>query len=279
MVSKLVLGGAQLGSPYGITNQTKILKLADRQKILETALHQGINTVDIALAYGIDSELINRINPGLSVHTKIQIANSNLNADFDDAKKIHHLTCIYIHDPENVDFNNSENILACKKVQETCRQLGIQFGLSIYSEKTLIRFINNDLAPDIVQYPYNALFKEDKIGEICENFSIASVIRSIFLQGALVTDNISSLPSHLRDHDVVKNWHNWLKKEKHNGINACSNETTLFNRTKVIGFDNLIQLNQYLDEVCRQRSPIQVPQDLKTNDMKLLDPREWPKNT
>ena len=69
---KVILGTAQLSSPYGITNLSTIEKTPPTvYSFLQQAKHLGISTIDTAPAYGAAESLIGKSGLGFRVHTKL----------------------------------------------------------------------------------------------------------------------------------------------------------------------------------------------------------------
>ena len=58
MISRIILGTAQIGLHYGINNETGKLKLSESIALLDTAFNMGIRVLDTAEAYGNALEII-----------------------------------------------------------------------------------------------------------------------------------------------------------------------------------------------------------------------------
>ena len=57
-MNRIVLGGAQLGLPYGILNGGETLSREEVARILDTAVDHGIDSIDTAIAYGQSESII-----------------------------------------------------------------------------------------------------------------------------------------------------------------------------------------------------------------------------
>jgi aryl-alcohol dehydrogenase-like predicted oxidoreductase len=57
-MNRIVLGGAQLGLPYGILNGGETLSREAVARILDTAVSHGIDSIDTAIAYGQSETVI-----------------------------------------------------------------------------------------------------------------------------------------------------------------------------------------------------------------------------
>ena len=73
MSSKIILGGAQLGLNYGVTDQNFYFGRNNSKYILYRAKELGVNVVDIAYGYGKIFGWINELNPGLDVISKVNL--------------------------------------------------------------------------------------------------------------------------------------------------------------------------------------------------------------
>ena len=68
-MARLILGSAQFGYKYGITNKFSAVSDTEILKIGNNALESGITTVDTAISYG-DAE----ITPGIQAKKPIEFA-------------------------------------------------------------------------------------------------------------------------------------------------------------------------------------------------------------
>ena len=71
--AKLVIGSAQFGMAYGITNKIGVIKENEIKHILEYAYERGITTIDTAAAYGRSEEVLGNIHQSskFDIDTKI----------------------------------------------------------------------------------------------------------------------------------------------------------------------------------------------------------------
>ena len=71
--TRLVLGTAQLGMPYGIANKTGLPDQNIIEKIVETAWAGGIREFDTAPVYGDSEENIGRVFKRLGIENKAKV--------------------------------------------------------------------------------------------------------------------------------------------------------------------------------------------------------------
>ena len=107
--------------------------------------------VDIAFDYGDIFEIINEINPGLGVISKLKLLVKHFpSLVLEEHHRIGSLKCILIHDADEFDGSN----MMCSRIKEfikVCSQRNIEWEYQYMSE-TLKRFVNNDFKPKLVQY-------------------------------------------------------------------------------------------------------------------------------
>ena len=169
MSNNLILGGAQLGLNYGITKSHNYFCKQNSQEILNGAKNLGIKMVDIAVDYGDIFEIINEINPGLGIISKLKLLGKKFPSSvLHEHYRIDALKHILIHDADQ--FDGSE--MMCFRINQfmkVCRDINIEWGISIYESETLQRFVKNGFTPKLVQYPFNLLYEKDEIGVLCKN--------------------------------------------------------------------------------------------------------------
>ena len=83
MYKKIILGTAQLGMNYGITNKNGKLNSIESKKFLKKALSFGIKTLDTAQNYGDAENLIGQNKSfcnQFQINTKIEFSKEELNS-------------------------------------------------------------------------------------------------------------------------------------------------------------------------------------------------------
>jgi aryl-alcohol dehydrogenase-like predicted oxidoreductase len=209
MTDKLVLGGAQLGMDYGVSNKDGKPTQTEISAILNLAKSSGINTIDTAPVYGNCEELVGRHNLNdFNLITKtfpISQIKSNeptvsyLSDIFDQSlqnlglKKIHGLLVHHIDDLLGAKSSELYDWLANLKALGFVEKIGI----SVYTENE-INQVTKNFNFDIIQLPMNIfdqrLLQAGTISKL-SNLGIEIHCRSVFLQGLLLMD-ISQLPKY-----------------------------------------------------------------------------------
>lgn len=201
--SKLVLGTAQLGSSYGITNTSGQPSQGEAFEILDSAYERGIDTIDTAHAYGNSEEVIGswlarRDHANVAIITKLkpnaldehpgespvhvieqelQKSLARLNVPCVDGYLLHAAGHIYIADV----------VSGLHKVKK--KGLAKHIGVSIYNEEDALSAVDLDI--DYIQVPYNALdqrLSRTDFFEKAKKAGITVFARSPFLQGLLLAE-------------------------------------------------------------------------------------------
>ena len=163
-----VIGTAQFGSHYGITNTIGQPTTNQINKILALALEKRVSYLDTALAYGQGLKylcpFLNSSDSSLKVINKF-----SLKDNLDDVYKqlesyvAEHLSqgfyALLIHDPSNIRQINASDL---NNFLWKLKEKGViqKIGVSVYSPHEL-EIIKNLIQVEIVQCPIN--FFESKI--------------------------------------------------------------------------------------------------------------------
>lgn len=273
------LGCAQFGNGYGFYINTPQMSSEEITQILNAAMKEGIETLDLAQGYeGVVANLscidhVNRFKLG----TKIKWSNSNKESIFQALEselkilKTEQFESILIHDWSGLNSTQRESALT---FLANLRNQGITkfVGISVYETNELLG-INEPI--EIVQAPlnyFNNEFLRDDTARNLARSGVAFHARSIFHQGTLL--NLSTLPRKFLSE--VKKYEEF--RESH-GLTGLQGALSIFDSqdlfTKlIVGVSSMNQLqeivqcpvtsiNTILDEV-----PLGIPKE-------LLDPRLW----
>jgi spore coat polysaccharide biosynthesis protein SpsF len=228
-VRDLILGGAQLGLPYGIANSMGQPSRADSELLVKTAVANGVVYVDTARAYGTSEEAIGGVlaqgwEGRFRVITKLApLGDSPISADpatisaFVDASVFRSCTALrrqsldvlMLHRAQHLDAWDGRiwrRLLALK-------ELGIinELGVSVQTPAELMRAL---LSPDVahIQLPFNILDHRwrgviPEIGRMKTDRPIAVHVRSALLQGLLPSKNVGHWQrANVTNHEPVVAW-------------------------------------------------------------------------
>lgn len=197
---KLVIGTAQFGLDYGVTNNNGKLTDESISKIFSVMNAHGIDKIDTACGYGDAHARLKRylLNGKYKVSTKVSVGDLDFNnlknsvknriSSIIDELGVSALDTILIHDPSQLD---QYSWLKLEEVfREICDiQLVGSFGMSVYSPSETRCLLN---APCFVQLPLS-IFNQTFInsGEIdrLKDLGCTIQVRSIFHQGLALSRN------------------------------------------------------------------------------------------
>ncbi len=192
-ISKIVLGTVQFGLNYGINNTSGKVCFADLKSILSYAYKSGIKTLDTSHAYG-DSEIVlgksfltNDFD--FNVISKYPLTDKSVKYVFEESLShlgkdkiygylVHHFDYYRLNPEIWADFVMLKNQGKVSKI-----------GFSIYSIEQLQYLFDNNVAFDLIQFPYNIFDRqfEPYLSKL-KNMGVEIHTRSVFLQGLFFKD-------------------------------------------------------------------------------------------
>ena len=285
-IDKLVLGTAQFSKGYGITNK-KSTNNEEIKKILNYAKDISLKRIDTATSYGDSEKLIGEYNNSeFLISTKVLCPNkiSNFDKDtfskkFDNSlnkSKTKNFETLFVHNAN--EFINDKKKVFFSHLQELKESGKIKkIGVSVYEPQEVYKLIEL-YNIDTIQIPLNLFdqrFLENEIYNFIQNSNIEVHIRSVFLQGILLSE-FSELPkSFYQWKDYFKYYDDWVKLNKINKITACLN--FVYDKFKdsliIIGVNSLDNLKQIIENYIR--FSLINSESLKVKNSKLTDPRKW----
>jgi len=284
-MNRIVLGGAQLGLPYGILNGGETLSREEVARILDTAFGHGIDSIDTAIAYGQSESIIgetaqNRFkvisklppipssvsNVSEWVYTQVDASLSRLKCTSLDALLLHRPQDLTgIHGAELYDAISS---LKIEKIIH-------RFGVSIYEPDELADIIGKfDI--DVVQAPFN-VFDRRILGVINQlaALNIELHVRSVFLQGVLIAGP-AGRPQRFEpwfEHFAL--FDDWVHSTGMSAMSCCLGFALQQPGVAklVIGATSAESLAEIIASV--PNIHVDVPAHLQSSIEKLIDPRVW----
>jgi len=281
---KIILGTAQFGLNYGITNTKGQVASTEVEKIFDFANINNIHMVDTASAYGASEKLLGNFQK-LEIITKIELkikhgAYIDGNCLQKIKESLHRLKReniygLLLHDPAILltkfgksifyDLVQAKNVGFVKKI-----------GVSVYCPDQLSEIINRfDI--DLVQLPMNVLdqrFINSGVLKKLEQKGIEIHIRSIFLQGALLA---------LKTPTALLKWDKNFKKINKSCINLGISQlefcisfikNNLLNGSIVIGVNSKAELSEIIDAI-KVKTIEQNWKSYASNDINLISPNKW----
>ena len=285
----MALGTAQFGLNYGIVNQRGQVCISEASSIIRTSRDLGINTLDTAIGYGDSEQLLGRIGVGnWRVVSKLPaIPNEFIDNPkpwikevIDGSLKRLNTPVLYallLHRPEQL--LGEKGALIFRELQRLKDDgLVVKIGVSVYSPEEL-ESLCEKYDFDIVQVPFNIfdrrLIATDWLNRMVR-LGIEIHVRSVFLQGLLLA-NVNSRPKKFLEwNSLWAVWDDWLVSSKQSPLETCLNYVLSFPQVSqvIFGVDSFQQFKEITSAVNRP-IPALFP-EIKTNDLRLLNPAHWP---
>jgi aryl-alcohol dehydrogenase-like predicted oxidoreductase len=290
---RLILGGAQFGMPYGITNRRGQVLEADVRAILERAQGAQLGFVDTAAAYGTSEQVLGHVLvdfPGLGIISKIPALRSDsvgrkdiVNLEGAVARSLEilrrdKLYALLVHTCADLFKPGGESLV---EFLQELRSSGVasRIGVSIYEASEIDRVLEI-FVPDIVQMPLN-LFDQRLIlsGHVAKLRAAGIEIhgRSAFLQGVLLAD-IANLPTHFRRFsDAFGAYSDFLEDNKLSRLAASLGFALRQSGADkvVVGVTGLREFDEII-EAASHRTILPAMDKLACSNLDLIDPRQWP---
>jgi aryl-alcohol dehydrogenase-like predicted oxidoreductase len=284
-MNRIVLGGAQLGLPYGILNGGETLSREEVARILDTAVGHGIDSIDTAIAYGQSESVIgetaqNRFNiisklPPLPSEVSNVSEWVHMQVDASLARlKCKSLDALLLHRPQDlVEQHGAELYAAISSLK--IKKIIHRFGISIYAPDELDGIIGKfDI--DVVQAPLNVF--DRRILEVIDQLTARSIevhVRSVFLQGVLIASpkdrpqRFQPWSEHFAQFDT------WVHSTGLSAMACCLGFALQQPGVAklVIGTTSAESLAEIMNSVPNMY--LEVPADLRSSSEQLIDPRIW----
>ena len=285
--TKLILGTANFGNAYGISNNGKALLPQDSKSVISWAQSNGVNHFDTALAYGEAQEILGRyLNQSLApiVDSKLNAESCGSSKSIVDATRkarenlgINQISTLYLH---NEDLLQSSNVREIVVGLNRVLDLGLarKIGVSVYSEAAVIAC--KKVLPELTvfQVPENICDRRLISSKVIAKMSDEGntfILRSIFLQGLLLMDPIS-MPLKLRLANVgVRELNEFASMNSLTTVELCLAYAHSISWASgiIVGIASLEQL-----KVIRESSkslPDGWDTAIATLPSEIIDPRKW----
>ena len=274
---RIVLGTAQFGSAYGVTNA--VGRVSDRAlaEILDTALARGISALDTSIDYGDAEARIAPWAPRFTVVTKCKARDprgvAGCLAASMAALGTDRLDGVLVHDWHAL---SSEERIACAEALQAARDAGIaaSLGVSVYLADEVAAAIACFDRLDIVQVPSSALDQRlhgaPVLAEVRARGGRVQV-RSVLLQGLLGAPGASAHA------DVRRFFEACAAAGLPPVVAALAWVRALpWADEVVLGVTSASELTELLDAWSQASTvPPSFYADLASTDLSLIDPRLW----
>jgi aryl-alcohol dehydrogenase-like predicted oxidoreductase len=286
-LSKLALGTAQFGLPYGIANKEGQVTKPVAKGMLQLAVAKGIDMLDTAIAYGESETCLGGIGAQeFKLVTKLPAVPDGHN-DINDwvrEQVIASLGRLGVHSVYGLLLHRPEQLLgaygkALFQALQNLKEAGLvqKIGISIYAPGEL-----DVLIPcyrfDLVQAPFNLIDRRIFLSGWLQRLKQEGVeihTRSPFLQGLLLMSR-STIPSKFAPWaELWDKWHDWLARHPDLAAQACLAYPRSFPEIDriVVGADSVSQLEQIIS-AATSVAPVDLP-DLHRDAENLINPAHW----
>ena len=281
MKNKLVIGTANFGKKYGLSNYGLSEKKSN--DVLKYLIKKNILNLDTAQVYGKSENIIGNYdsNNKFKLISKFKLLKDGnieniIMRSFQKLKK-NKIDGLLYHDFEDlINFPSSLNYLIKLKEKSKINKI----GFSLYFPSQLEYLIKNDIYFNLIQVPYNLFDRRfEKYFQYLKNNNIEIHVRSIFLQGLFFKDK-NNIPSKLMDilPHIIK-----LNKLSHdNKLSILESAIYFVFKNKfinmvVVGIDSIRNIKQILN-ILNLNTKIEIDKVFKNigvKDEKLILPINW----
>jgi aryl-alcohol dehydrogenase-like predicted oxidoreductase len=279
MRQRLLLGTAQWGLDYGVTNGGGRIpdeKLAD---LVNQASRLGIEALDTAPAYGDSETRIRDFAGDFAVQTKVSAAGRaevEILWELETSRKRigrDRIWGVLVHDWPELSASERSCVM---RILEQMRHAGAidRFGVSIYQERDLEPLLNEFGDLNVVQIPTSVIDQRLRRSEALTALRVAGVAvqaRSIFLQGILLNWQLG-----LESHPELASFGRELEAQKLNALSLCVDYICAqeWIDEVVVGVTSSEELKEIHGSF--NSAPTQVDWECwASTDEGLIDPRTW----
>ena len=291
--ARLVLGTAQFGMAYGITNRRGQASEAEVSQVLAAARAAGITHFDTAAGYGISEALLGKHLaefPDAAIVTKTAVIDGDTvsGADIDKVRVSLERSLVHLRRPKvealllhhGLDLlkPGGERLAAALDAVKSAG-LAARIGVSIYDGAELHGVLAR-FKPDIVQLPLN-LFDQRllRTGHIArlQTAGIEVHARSPFLQGVLLGDRLKLDPYFAPFRAHFARYADFLTEAGLDPLHACLGFALSQSGVDriVFGVTGLNEFREILAAVQGLPESLPAMMNLGIDDSSLVDPRNW----
>ena len=284
----IILGTAQFGLDYGVSNYTGQVHLNEVKNILTLCREHGLSHFDTAQAYG-DSESIlgttlrkdatitSKVPPmdngnhkiGDWIRASVKKSISNLGRTFIDELLFHRVSDLLHGD--RLEIASALNELKTEGIIK-------RTGVSIYDFDNL-HYLIEHFDIDVIQAPFN-LFDRRLVDEgwadVIKRNNIRLDVRSVFLQGLLLMSNEQRNSYFNQWETLWVEFDSWrMKHPNFSQLDLCLQFVKQYSQIDnvVIGVQSTSELQQVLSSFHSDKNV--TMSSFKCSDINLLNPSRW----
>ena len=282
-MSQLVLGTAQFGDGYGITNQRGRMSDAEVAGILDLALESGVTHIDTAAVYG---DALQRLRPWSSAFTftgKI-VGTDPVDPVEQVSASLGVLGCekfdaCLVREWDQLDEAQRDDVVD-RMIH--AQQVGLvdRIGVAAYTRHDVRTFREHlhraDHEVGALQVPSNPIdrrFDHDDDVQTLATCGADLAVRSVFLQGLLLQEDQRIFANHP---DLRMYWAHVQDRSPRSALSICLRHVKALEWATqvVIGVSSLNEWQEVL-RCWSEATPDLLPSSCASDDQELLDPRRW----
>lgn len=260
--SRLMLGTAQFGLPYGVANKIGQPSPREILEILKCAHEGGINCLDTAATYGESEERIGQalaelgIASEMIVVTKVCALADNLSSKTADAiveqSVVNSLKKLRLETLPFCLFHREENFRYVESLQKLQARGLVQYiGCSMMTTAPAVNILGSGLAAAL-QIPANLFdhrFRKLGVLPTAREQNVAIFVRSIYLQGLLLMPD-ADIPAELAQVIPLRHKLHTLAREAGIEMSALAARYILSLEgvtCAVVGVESVLQMRENLE--------------------------------
>jgi len=276
-VTELVLGTAQWGNAYGVTNAVGRLSDDEIASIVAVARKSSITDVDTARGYGDAETRLRPFAQDFAVTTKVSGGDdvlAQVEASLNDLG-VDSLDGVLVHDWDGLDCKGQGmSVLSYGQLLDSGKVARV--GVSVYDaaglESAASTFDAGGVPLGVVQVPASVLDRRLDESSLLMELAAAGthvVVRSAFLQGVLL-----STGGELADHPDVVRFRESVGSESL--LEACLGHVggLPWASHVVVGVTSADELTEIV-AAWKSCTPRLLDESLGSDDVELIDPRRW----
>ena len=288
-MSKIALGTAQFGLPYGISNVNGQVERAEINQIFKQARTAGITMLDTAIAYGNSEENIGATDSeGFEVVTKLppltgavtsvsQWVRSQIENSLTKLKR-NSVYGLLLHNPADLLGVYGDELYASLALLKE-EGLVEKIGISIYTPTELDSLIPTYM-PDIVQAPLNVFDRLLETSGWLSRLSKMNVevhVRSVFLQGLLIQKPNERPANFEKWNQEFVNFDSWIESRHVSPLTACLGHVLSYPEISkvLVGVTSSNELAEIIAATTGESQ--RGPDNLRSSDLELIQPINWNK--
>lgn len=284
---RLILGTAQFGLNYGISNRHGQLAQGEVGALLGKAAEAGITTLDTAAAYGESETVIGTALHGsgpFKVITKYSPSSAGKSIEQALEESLRRLKQDKVYGYLLHSFRSYEaNPSILNELQELKAQGKVEkVGVSLYHPEEAEILLHADAPIDIVQFPYSVFDRRfENILPALQSKGIETHARSIYLQGLFFMQQ-EAIPTHLRKAAAKIDELQQLAAKHKTPLGAMLIGFVLYNEAitnVVVGVESLQTLEENIAFAATQLSEeVKLAlHDFEERDENIILPYNWAK--